>query len=276
MRITFNSFCLPFGKWEVRFYNLISICSRLGGKLTTCRLITVKEGFGEYWDNLMGIVNTIQEMTENDIDEELIENKSTKVLVKQLLSKAFYIQIKNVKKTDQELTFDADFDNIRMRKFKNQIFPEATHHEIYARIPLKGDNKIGFLFGQSIDTAFGRSRLSRYLAKRGAYTDVPISSIAVNHMLRNDSMGIEGISLKDVRKNFKVQYEGFEVDKGMSDSIARDKGQGGKDDAVAFLSRELNLKVKISLTHSTISASIPQGEEEAIIDYVFKKVVPYL
>ncbi|MDG6997911.1 MAG: hypothetical protein JRN15_02220, partial [Nitrososphaerota archaeon] len=212
-------------------------------KLTTCRLITVKEGKGTYWNNLLNVANTNQRLKEENLDEELLTNGITKKLVKQFLAEAYYIQIKNVKRTNDEVTFDETVDNIRARRFKGQIFPEASHHEIYARIPRNKDGKIGFLFGQSVDTYYARSRLSMHLAQKGAYTDVPISSEAISKILSEDCKEFLGISLKDVRAKFKTQYQGSSVDQGMSDSIARDRGQGGKDDGVEFLSWDLGLKV---------------------------------
>jgi hypothetical protein len=121
-----------------------------------------------------------------------------------------------------------------------------------------------------------KGRLNRVLARRGAFVNLPISAAALARILANDAAEILTSALKGVRTRFRSTFEGSRVDAGMADYIQRARGEGGTDDMVEFVSRALECKVSISVTHSAISAAIPPGEEGEIIDYVLQHVLPAL
>lgn len=75
---------------------------------------------------------------------------------------------------------------------------------------------------------------------------------------------------------YRAAFQGSQVDRGMNDYIRRARQAGGSDDAVGYHSRALQITVRISLTHASVSAYLPSGQEEELVRYVLEHILPYV
>jgi hypothetical protein len=225
---------------------------------------------------LVGVKPIREALTAEEIDTDLLDSPDTKDLVGAMLRKAVSLKIDDVRTVDGILSFHVEFDSIGAGTFRGKIYPIPAHHEVHIRIPTGDGHRIAFVFGRSFSAHVAKGRLNRVLAKRGAFVDLPLTEENLRHILQSDSTEITGNALKGVRTRYRSTFQGARVDNGMADYIRRARGEGGRDDWVSFVSRALGREIRISLSRSTLSVSLPLGAEDTLIDYVLNVILPAL